>query len=127
MRTASKPLRKATGARQVTGVRAGTLNRKVSLQRRSSGKDALGQPVDAWTEYANVWGAVLQLRGIEKVTGGTQVDTGNASIRIRFRADVTNGDRAVCQGIIFNIASVLPNVASREYTDLVCTENANNG
>jgi hypothetical protein len=33
----------------------------------------------------------------------------------------------VCQGQVFNIASVLPNVDSREYTDIVCTENANNG
>jgi len=114
-------------ARQPTGLRAGTLNRKVSLQRKTSGKDALGQPVDVWTEYANVWGAVLQIHGIEKVAGGTQVDVGSASIRVRFRQDINNGDRAVCQGRVFNIASVLPNVASREYTDLVCTENANSG
>lgn len=113
-------------ARAATGLRAGSLNRKVSLQRKT-GKDALGQPLDTWTEYANVWGAVLQLNGKEHLGANTVADIGSASIRIRFRQDVIAGDRAVCQGQVFHIASVLPNVATREYTDLVCTENANQG
>jgi SPP1 family predicted phage head-tail adaptor len=108
-------------------LQAGTLDVQVSLQRRTSGKDALGQPVDSWTEYAKVWGDVRQLSGRETVSGSTSVDTGQASIRIRYRTDVTHADRAVAQGIVFNIASVLPNVKSREYTDLVCTQNANDG
>lgn len=115
--------------RIVTGLRAGTLNTRLSLQRKS-GKDELGQPLNTWTEYAQVWGAVLQLKGVEKVTGGTSVDTASGSIRIRYRTDVTNGDRVVAlsaDGQIFNINSVMPNAASREYTDLVVTENANNG
>ncbi|WP_081064104.1 phage head closure protein [Burkholderia vietnamiensis] len=106
---------------------AGDLSLKISLQRKSSGQDELGQPVDVWTEYALVWGSVRQLTGKEKVAGGTQVDTGTASIRIRYRTDVNNGDRAIAQGHTFNIASVLPNVATREFTDLACTENANAG
>jgi SPP1 family predicted phage head-tail adaptor len=112
--------------RLAQGLQAGTLDVRVSLQRRTSGKDALGQPVDSWTEYAKVWGDVRQLSGRETVSS-TSVDTGNASIRIRYRTDVTHADRAVAQGIVFNIASVLPNVKSREYTDLVCTQNANDG
>jgi SPP1 family predicted phage head-tail adaptor len=77
-----------------------------------------------------VWGSVVQLKGVEKVKGGTSIDIGSASIRIRYRTDVTNGDRVVAlsaDGQVFNVNSVLPNAASREYTDLVCTENANQG
>lgn len=109
---------------------AGSLNVRVSLQRKSGGTDALGQPLNVWTEYAQVWASVVQLRGIERVTGGTEVDSASASIRIRYRMDVTNADRAVALsagGQVFNINSVMPNAMSREYTDLVCTENANNG
>lgn len=115
--------------RVVTGLRAGTLNTRLSLQRKT-GKDELGQPTNTWTEYAQVWGSVLQLKGVEKVAGGTSVDTASGSIRIRYRTDVTNGDRVVAlsaDGQIFNINSVMPNAASREYTDLVVTENANQG
>lgn len=115
--------------RVVTGLRAGTLNTFLSLQRKS-GKDALGQPLNTWTEYAQVWGAVLQIRGMERVQGGTSVDTASGSIRIRYRSDVNNGDRVVAlsaDGQIFNINSVMPNAATREFTDLVVTENANQG
>lgn len=115
--------------RVVTGVRAGLLNTRLSLQRKS-GRDELGQPLNTWTEYAQVWGSVAQLHGIETVAGGTSIDSASASIRIRYRTDVTNGDRIVAlsaDGQIFNINSVMPNAATREYTDLVCTENANQG
>lgn len=118
---------KTAPAGRPNGLRAGTLSKRVSLQRKTSGRDELGQPVDTWTEYAKVWGAVLQMTGRETLASNTQVDTGSASIRIRYRTDVNNGDRAVSGGIVFNIASVLPNIASSEYTDLVCTENANDG
>lgn len=112
--------------RVATGLRAGTLNRRISLQRKA-GKDALGQPLpDNWVEYAYVWGAVLQLTGREHISA-VDTDVGSASIRVRFRTDVLSGDRAICQGQAFHIASVLPNLASREYTDLVCTQNAVQG
>lgn len=113
--------------RKGSGIMAGDLNLKISLQRKTSGKDPIGQPIDTWTEYALVWGSVRQLTGKETITSGTQVDTGTASIRIRYRTDVNNGDRAIAQNHIFNISSVLPNVATREFTDIVVTENANNG
>ncbi|MFM2472379.1 phage head closure protein [Burkholderia cenocepacia] len=118
---------RATQGRTRRGLRAGPLNNKASLQRRTAGVDALGQPLEQWVEYANVWCAVLQLTGKEKVVGGTQVGGGRASIRIRYRTDVQNQDRAVVQGQVFNIAVPLPDVSSRTYTDLVCTEDANLG
>ncbi|APF87597.1 phage head closure protein [Ralstonia solanacearum] len=107
------------------GVRAGSLNNKVSLQRKASGRDpSTGQPLNAWTEYASVWGSVRQISGIGRVQGGTLLDKGTASIRIRYRTDVLAGDRAIAQGVVFHVASVLPGVDRREYTDLACTENA---
>jgi len=113
--------------RMSSGLLAGSLNTKVSLQRRTTGRDELGQPIDTWTEYASVWGSVLQLSGKETVSSGTQVATGAASIRIRYRTDVTNGDRAVVLGQVFNIGAPLPNLATREYVDLPCTSGANAG
>lgn len=121
------PLAPVNHTRRARGLLAGTLSNKVSLQRRTSGKDALGQPIDVWTEYASVWGNVLMKSGKESIESGTQVSIGQASIRIRYRTDVTNGDRAVCQGINFHIVAALPNVATQEYTDLVVTLNATEG
>lgn len=127
MKGTPKPKALAKAGRVATGhVRAGTLNRRVSLQRCSGGKDALGQPTATeWVEYANVWGEVLQLNGKEHLGAGEITGLGSASIRIRFRQDVQSGDRAVCQGQVFRVSYPLVNVASRVYVDLVCTENSN--
>ena len=115
----------ASRVRRNKGVRAGTLSNKVSLQRKTTGRDPkTGQPLNVWTEYASVWGYVKQLSGIGRVQGGTLLDKGTASIRIRYRTDVLAGDRAIAQGVTFHVASVLPGVDRREYTDLACTENA---
>lgn len=109
-------------------LKAGTLNRRVSLQRHEQGQDELGQPIDTWVEFANVAANVRMLTGKEVLTADTDVGIGTASIRIRYRTDVTNGDRAVVDGTtIFNISAALPNIAGRDYTDLVCTFGANTG
>jgi SPP1 family predicted phage head-tail adaptor len=120
-------IRARPSSRVPIGLRAGTLNNKASLQRRGAGKDEYGQPLETWAEYASVWCNAKLVSGLEHAESGTQVGIGRGSIRIRYRADVTTQDRAVVQGIIYNIAAVLPDVASREYTDLVVTVGANLG
>jgi SPP1 family predicted phage head-tail adaptor len=115
------------GSRKSTGMLAGTLSNLIQLQRKTSGKDPIGQPVETWTTYATVWASVLMLTGKETVSSGTQVGTASASVRIRYRNDVSNGDRLIAQGYIFNIGAPLPGVAGLEYTDLPCTMGANSG
>lgn len=105
---------------------AGTLDRRVRIEQRG-GVDELGQPLDTWAEVATVWGNVALLSGREAAKANADVGTATASIRIRYRTDITNGMRAVVDGVIFNILQPLPNVASREYTDLACSTGSNNG
>lgn len=120
-------IRTRPSSRTNTGLLAGILNNKASLQRRTAGKDEYGQPLEQWEEYASVWCNAKLASGLEHAVAGTQVSIGRGSIRIRYRTDVTPADRAIVQGIIYNVAAVLPDVASREYTDLVVTVGANLG
>jgi SPP1 family predicted phage head-tail adaptor len=115
------------GSRKSTGTLAGCYDTLISLQRKTSGKDDLGQPIEVWTEYASVWADVLMLTGKETVSSGTQVGIASCSMRVRYRTDVTNGDRAVYGQLIFNIGQPLINLATREYVDLPCTQGANVG
>jgi SPP1 family predicted phage head-tail adaptor len=117
-------------------MRAGTLNRRVRIERREQGHDELGQPIDTWAEVATVWCNVKMLTGKETQTSDAEVANATASFRIRYRADIDNGMRAVLlkfvdgqpvEDVIFNILAPLPNVASREYTDLACSAFSNNG
>ncbi|SAK65430.1 phage head-tail adaptor [Caballeronia pedi] len=108
-------------------MRAGDLNRRVRIERNGGGFDDLGQPIEGWAEVATVWGNVRMLTGKETLTSDADVGTALASIRIRYRTDVTNGMRAVVDGVVFNIGAPLPDLAGREYVDLPCTTGNNNG
>lgn len=115
-------------------MRAGDLNRRVRIDRRA-GTGTLNDPL-TWAPLATVWCNVRMLTGKETLTSDAEVASATASIRIRYRTDIDNGMRAVLlkfvggqpvDDLIFNILAPLPNVASREYTDLACSAFANNG
>lgn len=108
-------------------MRPGDLNRRVRIEQRGQGQDDLGQPIDTWTEVATVWCNVRMLTGKETLTSDTDVGIASASIRIRYRTDITNGMRAIVDGVVFNIGAPLPDLAGREYVDLPCTTGSNNG
>lgn len=117
-------------------MRAGLLNRRVRIERKGTDQDAAGTPIDVWSEVATVWCNVAMLSGKETVKADVEVASATASIRIRYRADIDNGMRAVLlkfvagqpvDDVIFNILQPLPNVALREYTDLACSTGANDG
>lgn len=107
-------------------MKAGTLNTRVSLQKRG-GKDALGGVSTAWTEYARPWANVTFLSGLESATAGVEVSQARGSIRMRYREDVAATHRAAVGRLVFDIVAVMPSVATREYVDLVVTAGANNG
>lgn len=115
-------------------MRAGPLNRRVRIDQRT-GSGTLNDPL-GWAPLATVWCSVLLLSGKETLVADSDVGSASASIRIRYRTDITNGMRAVLlkfvDGVpvddtIFDILKPLPNYGSREYTDLACTTGANDG
>ncbi|NPT36249.1 phage head closure protein [Paraburkholderia xenovorans] len=117
-------------------ISANGFRRSVRIERREQGQDELGQPVDAWVEVVTTRCNVRMLTGKETLTSDAEVASATASIRIRYRTDIDNGMRAVLlkfvggqpvDDLIFNILAPLPNVASREYTDLACSAFSNNG
>lgn len=111
----------------------GALRSRITIQQKTVVYDELHQPVgEDWTDLAKVWADVKFLSGIETVKANAEISVRRASIRIRFRGDVTSAMRIVSDdpvftGVVFNIRSVLPGVSRREYTDLVCEIGAGNG
>lgn len=98
---------------------SGRLDRKVVLQRRAGTVDAIGQPLDAWVEFATVWADVAHVNGLEALKGDAPVSSVRASIRLRPLAGLDAGLRAVVDGVVYDIEAVLPH-GRRELVDLVC-------
>jgi SPP1 family predicted phage head-tail adaptor len=101
----------------------GSRRHLVQIQRRQSGRDALGQPVNTWTDVPPSEHADIRfLRGMEAIRAGAQASEAQVSIRIfHWRTDLTSGMRVLHDGVAYDIVAVLPDMARRRYIDLPCT------
>lgn len=99
-------------------MKVGALNNLVKLQRRTAGADSLGQPLTTWTDVAEVYADIRYQRGLEAIKGGAVASLTNASIRIRWRTDVTSDMRVLYGSTEYQIKAVLPDMASRAFVDL---------
>lgn len=99
-------------------LRAGELRDKVVIQQKTSGTDAWGAPLpEAWADYASLWANIRFLSGTESIKAGADVSVVRASIRIRWRQDVTAGMRVIAGAQTFDVEAVLYG-PRREYVDL---------
>lgn len=101
-------------------MRIGALNCSVTIQHLTSDQDEIGQPVTTWADVATVWADIRHISGIEAVKADATASTVRASIRIRYRTDVNAGMRVLHGSTVYNITAVLPDVAKKQYVDLVC-------
>ena len=101
-------------------MRAGSLNQRVTIRQRATGSDELGQPVDTWSDVAIVWADIRYASGMESIKAGAEMSTARASIRIRWRTDITPAMRVVHGSTVYRIEAVLPDMQRRDSVTLVC-------
>lgn len=101
-------------------MRPGLLNSRVVVQQQSTTQDALGQPLNTWSTFATVWADVRHTSGIEAIKDSAIASVVRASIRMRYRGDLTAAMRVIHGSTTYNIVAVLPDVGGKEYVDLAC-------
>jgi SPP1 family predicted phage head-tail adaptor len=101
----------------------GTRRHLVQIQRRTPGRDSLGQPSVTWANVGDEdWADIRFLRGIEAIKAGAQGSTAQVSIRLhRFRTDLTSDMRVLHKGVAYSILAALPDMQRRRYVDLQCS------
>ncbi len=103
-------------------VRAGILRHRVTIQRATSTKDALGGDVLTWATLATVWAEVRPLSGREAIEAGRISSTANVWITIRYRDDVTPLMRVSWRGRVFEINQIENQGTADVALVLWCTE-----
>jgi SPP1 family predicted phage head-tail adaptor len=101
-------------------VNAADFNQRIAIQQRSASQDVLGQPVETWTDVAAVWASIKHPSGLQAIKAEADVSLVKASIRIRWRTGIDAGMRVLHGAVVYDIRAVLPDVAGRQYVDLVC-------
>ena len=104
----------------MTTFRAGTLRDRITIQRKTGGKNDWGEALpDGWEDFAKLWSNVRHLSGSESIKAGADTSTVKASIRIRWRTGIDAGMRVLYGGQVYDIEVVLPG-NGRQFLDLVC-------
>jgi SPP1 family predicted phage head-tail adaptor len=87
-------------------VRAGLLDRRVTLERRVEVIDPSGQAVLHFVPVATVWARVEPLGGREGFGQEQWVATGDLRFTVRWRDDVTPLHRVTYAGVPYDVVSV---------------------
>ena len=105
----------------------GELNRRVTLQVRSSTQDTYGQALDTWTDWATCWAKIDQLSGNEMVVAQAVNAALTHKVTIRYRPGVLASMRLLYGTRIFNIGSVVEPETAHVSLELTCGEGLNRG
>nr|WP_308428267.1 phage head closure protein [Pigmentiphaga litoralis] len=98
------------------------MNRRITIQRRGSDLDGWNQPQpDSWSDVATLWASIRTMNGREFAAADRDASSVTASIRLRYRTDLTAGMRVLHGSTIYNVTAVLPDELRREHVDLACT------
>ena len=98
-------------------MRAGTLDRQITIEALATVQDGFGDPVESWTALATVWAQMLPLRGTERFQAQQFDAELTTRFRIRYRDDVSELMRIVFDGDSYEIEAVIE-VGRREGLEL---------
>lgn len=113
-------------------MKAGNLNRRILIQKRTQVQDEAGQPIDAWVDVVKVWAWVKTQSGMavarqSTAQDGVAMSVNSYSFRIRYRPSVTDDMRVVYGGLNFDIKQVRHDLAGHDWTDIVAEQGGNDG
>jgi len=98
----------------------GKRNRKISVRQQATTQDAIGQPVNTWTEVAKLWAEVTHRSGKQVMRADQDVSIVTVNFRVRRRTNITAAMRVWFAGKVYEIKAVIPDERDRESMDLLC-------
>lgn len=93
---------------------------RITLHKRVTGEDSVGQPIDGWPQFASVYANIRWQSGAEAIRANAETSIVKVSIRIRKRSDLSNDMRAAHKGVEYNIKAILPDSQDTRFMFLVC-------
>ena len=103
-------------------MRAGRLDRTITVQRFTSEPDDYGTPVETWSDVATLRAEVVQASTSEFIRTGA-VDETVMVFRTRFLSGLTDADRIAYDGRLFNVTET-KEIGRRRGLELRCVARA---
>lgn len=117
------------------GIPAGQLNRRIRIERRATGSDPAGQPIDTWEPVGELWAGIANETGLgairSSLQGGVPASIARYSFLVRFEAArslaVDAGMRIVHDGLVFEVKGVIRDLKDRERAYITAEQGGNAG
>ena len=100
-------------------MRAGALDRIVTLQNRTLVKDNEGNTTETFVDLAEVYASRRDTLGSERIASGAEVAMADAVLRIRWREDVDTITRVQDGALIWDVLAIAQ-LGRRDGLDLTC-------
>ena len=100
-------------------MRAGKLDRVITVQRSTNTVNDDGAPVDVWADVATVRAQLVQSSTDEYIAGRGAADKAVVIFRIRWLDGITNADRVSYIGTIMNLKEI-KEIGRRKGLELRC-------
>lgn len=102
-------------------MRAGRLDRLVTIEVNTPSRDGTGEEVDSWGTFASIWAGRMDIRGREFFDQAQIIGEGQAVWRIRWLDGIRTQMRLVDGSDTWNIESIAEVGGRREAMELSCT------
>ncbi|MEL7608853.1 MAG: phage head closure protein [Bacillota bacterium] len=103
-------------------MKIGYLKHRIVLQKKMIAEDVLKQQTENWTDFAYVWASIEPLSGREYFTAQQINSEVSVRITIRYLPGLTAEARAVFDGRVFEVLSVVNPEERCESLILMCRE-----
>lgn len=100
-------------------MRAGKLDRTITLQRLAATKNEHHTPVSAWLNIATVRAEIVTQSASEFLTGFGEAENGTIVFRVRYLAGITTADRVSYAGQVYDLKEVTE-IGRRRGLELRC-------
>jgi len=87
-------------------MRAGKLDRKITIERKTKTKTPTGSVVESWQEVATMRAEIVQQSATEFLTGYGEAENGSIVFRIRYLGGITTNDRVTYNGTAYNLKEI---------------------
>lgn len=87
-------------------MRAGRLDRTITIERQAETVTPSGSVVTAWTNVATVRAEIVRQSASEFLTGFGEAENGTVIFRVRYLAGITTADRIVFDGVAHDLKEV---------------------
>lgn len=111
----------------MNGPEAGKLDRRITIQQRSTSKDTFGQESVTWSDRLSCWAKIEPLSGRELELGQAVASEVSHRVTVLYRAGITSAMRVLYQGRYFDIHGVLDVETAHVVLELLCGEGLNQG